>query len=174
MKKKLIVAGLFVLSVALVFILLARRDVATAGPMTQEWAIERAIEIARAYGDDEPREIAAAMMTCAEFEALLDDAVYFPEEMAAIPVWVVVMKGTVRFLAPPLREGPAPPSEYDNMYVVLNALTGEVMEVGARAPGHEILLPASEVPPGLPPQPETPPEPTSPKGAATATPVPKP
>lgn len=161
------------LSVAVVFIFFAWQDLATAGPMTQEWAIERAIEIARAHGNDEPREIAAAMMTYAEFEALLDDAEYFPEEMAAIPVWVVTMKGTVRFPAPPGREGPAPPSEYDSMYVVSNAVTGEVMEVGARAPGHEISLPASKVPTELPSQPESPLEPT-PKVRPTATPVRKP
>lgn len=173
MKRNLIAGGLFVLSVAVVFILFARQDLATAGPMTQDWFIERAMEIARAYGNAEPRDIAAATMSYTEFEALLDDAEYFPEEMAAIPVWVVTMKGTVRFPAPPGREGPTPPSEYDNMYVVLNAVTGEVMEVGSRAPGHEISLPASKVPAEFPYQPESPPEPT-PKSQPTATPVPKP
>ena len=145
-------------------------------PMTQDWFIERAIEIARAHGNDEPRDIAAATMTYAEFEALLDDEAWVPEERGAIPVWVVTMKGTVRFPAPPGPPGheeSVPPSEYDNMYVILNALTGEVMGVGARAPGHEISLPVSEVPPDFPSQPETPPEPT-PKAGATATPVPKP
>lgn len=145
----------------------------SAGPMTQDWVIERAIEIAQVHGNDEPRDIAAATMSYTEFQALLDDAEYFPEEMAAIPVWVVTVKGTVRFPAPPGHEGPAPPSEYDNMYVVLNAVTGEVIELGSRTPGHEFSLPASKVPPGFPPQPETPLEPT-PKGQPTATPVPKP
>lgn len=176
MKKKFIVAGLFVLSLAVVFVLFARRDVATAGPTTQGWFIERAIEIARAHGNDEPRDIAAAAMTYAEFEALLDDEGWFPEERGRIPVWVVTMKGTVRFAQPPGhpgREGSVPPLEFDNMHVVLNALTGEVMRVGARAPGHEFSLPAGEVPPDFPREPVSPPEPTL-EARPTATPVPKP
>lgn len=145
----------------------------SAGPTTQGWFIERAIEIAGVYGSEEPRDIVAAAMSYAEFEALFDDVEYFPEEMAAIPVWAVTMKGTFRFPEPPLREGPAPPTEYDNMYVVLNALTGEVMGCGARAPGHEFSLPTGEVPPDFPREPVSPPEPIL-EARPTATPVPKP
>jgi len=128
------------------------------------------------YGSEEPRDIAAAAMSYAEFEALLDDEGWFPEEEGAIPVWVVTMKGRFRFPeppAPPGSEGLVPPTEYDNMHVVLNALTGEVMGVGARAPGHEFSLPAGEVPPGFPREPVSPPEPTL-EARPTATPVPKP
>jgi hypothetical protein len=135
---------MLVLTVALgLALLLPQQKTAIAKPMTQDEVIKHAIEIAQRNGlIGEPSEITVGKMNYADFYTLLDDVKFIAGDNN-LPVWLIVMKGTVRIeVQPPKLEGPAPPLEFDNIYVLLNATTGEVLELGARMPGHEIKVPA--------------------------------
>lgn len=143
-KKRFVLLGFAVLLLAVAGILLVRQylTMATATPLSQDEVIQRAKDFARANGlVGEPSKVAIAQMTFGESQSLLDDVVAFPAEEASKSVWVVVLEGEVIIESEPGQSGETMPLKFDNIYVVLDAVTGDVIEVGSRTPGHEITLP---------------------------------
>lgn len=99
---------------------------------------EHAIQLARYYGGPEVVTFRGASvvgrMTYGEWAAL--DGGSRAPDMAAREVWVVKISGTiVNRPLPPLPDGTRIRPQYDHMYVVIDAATGQLHEIASWTPG---------------------------------------
>jgi hypothetical protein len=144
-QKRFVLFSLIILLLALAGIVVARQYItlAIASQLSQDEVIQNAKEVARANGlVGEPSKVSIAQMTYEEFERLRPDVVSYDNEESSKSVWVIVMEGDILSEAEPGMSGEtAPPIEFDNIYIVLDAVSNEVIEVGSRTPEHEIILP---------------------------------
>jgi hypothetical protein len=126
---------------------LAQRGQATLQPFTlvEQDAIAKGVEVARKYGlEGAVWGTAARQMSLLEAVRLTggDMRPEFAEAAGKVgrhpstPVWIVVIRGKVAWSQP----GPPQPQFYDNMFVFINAITGEEMDYGAMGDNVPLLL----------------------------------
>lgn len=118
----------------------------TAQPVVSEAeAIRKGVELARQYGlQGETWGVAARQMTLVEAVRLtggdmrldLADAAAKAGRHPSMPVWVVVVRGKVAWNQP----GPTGSRIYDNIFLFINAVTGEGMDYGAMGENAPLLL----------------------------------
>jgi hypothetical protein len=99
-------------------------------------AISKGLEYARAAGlVSQPADMTIAKMNHTGYRKLIEpDGELSQSEMQTDrAVWVLKIKGEVVLNLPG-----AVGDRYDNLTVVIDARTGELVEITARAPGHEV------------------------------------
>jgi len=138
-RKIMIAAGLLGLGAVLALVFVLSRPNPSPTFADQPNAISTGLKYARAHGlVGDPAEITMAKMSYVEFTELIGDEVspYYREHN--MEVWVLSMRGKVLFSMP----GWPPGEEYDNIFVVVDAKTGDPKAIGAR--NQALQLPGGE------------------------------
>jgi hypothetical protein len=141
--------GVILLLVCLLILIgMAAAAASPPSPLDRETLITKAIAQAQAAGlQGTPIAQKDVQMRLSEWTALIDaelgkDAAQFgltPDT----PVFVLAMRGNVEWrlpAGPPLPDQKSP-EHYDNIIVVLNAYTGDLMWVGSYRPGFPMPVP---------------------------------
>jgi hypothetical protein len=132
----------------LVLIRMAAAAASPPSPLDRETLTVKAIAQAQTAGlQGTPTAQRDVQMSLSEWASLIDaelgqDAAQFgltPE----VPVFVLAMRGNVEWRLPagPPRPDQRSPEHYDNIIVVLNARTGDLMWVGSYRPGFPMPVP---------------------------------
>lgn len=132
------------LAIVILIALVVMRNTATAitPPLLAQTDLEtRAVAIARENGlNGNPTAKRAVQMSYAQWLALNNATLGQDASKVGLasdtPVLVVALRGKVAWSAPSQpRPGQTGPEQFDNITVVLNARTGEMVEVFAKYPG---------------------------------------
>lgn len=134
--------GLFLtVVIAVVIVTWLLGPTAGAAPLTQTDIVARAIAHAHRVGlVGTPTSTVSKQMTLGEFNERLDP--FNNVDKQDTQVWLVVLKGNVVHENPPSRTGSISQTNYDNIWVLLNA-GGEVIGWGSQSPNNELDLSAS-------------------------------
>ncbi len=145
--KSLLFAGILTLLLILTFVLASSGRALPTPILDNEILTAKALTEARAAGlIDMPRAQKGIRMDLAEWNALIGldlgaDAANFGLT-SDIPVFILAIKGDVEWQGVGLpKPGQASPEHYDNITVVLNARTGDLIWVGAYYPDHPMPIP---------------------------------
>jgi hypothetical protein len=127
-KKIMIAAGLLGLGVVLALLFVLSRSNPSPTFAEQSNAVSYGLDYARGFGlVGDPAEITIAKMSYVEYRELIGEEVLDYHRKHNMEVWVLSMQGNVLLSMPG-----APPTECDNIFIVLNAQTGDLKAVGAR------------------------------------------
>ena len=145
--KHLLFAGAALLFLMLMFALVTPGKAVPAPVLDDETLTTKALAEARVAGlISAPKAQKAVRMSLAEWNALVGidlgtEAAKFgltPE----IPVFVLAIKGDVEWQGAGLpKPGQEVPEHYDNITVVLNARTGDLIWIGSYYPDHPMPVP---------------------------------
>lgn len=129
MARKITVTGLLGLGVVLALLFVLSRSTPSPTFAEQPNAISIGLLHARAHGlVGDPAEITMAKMSYVEYRELIGEEVLPYHREHNMEVWVLSMRGKVLLSMPGMRY----PTESDNIFIVLNAQTGELKALGAR------------------------------------------
>lgn len=139
MAQKIMAAGLLGLGIVLVLVFVLSQPNASPTFADQPNAISVALYFAKAHGlVGDPAEITIAKMSYVEFTELIGDEVLPYHRKHNMEVWVLDMRGKVSLRMP----GWPPGQEYDHIFVVVDAQTGDPKAIGAR--NQALQLPREE------------------------------
>lgn len=140
--RKWIIASLISVVIVLGGLIIARSTAtnAAAQPLSEGQAIAKALEVAHQAGlQGQPKAIIARQMTLVTFAHLIESDI--PPSAAkvglspATPVWVVGIRGTLQSTLP------GGGGTFNNIFIALNAQTGETIITATRNPGASLPLP---------------------------------
>jgi hypothetical protein len=144
--KSFLFAGILALLILLAFVYASYGRAVSSPILDNETLTAKALTEAYSAGlVDIPKAQKAVQMDLAEWNALVGidlgaDAAYFGLT-SDLPVFILAMKGNVEWRGVDLpKPGQVSPEHYDNITVVLNARTGELIWVGAYYPDHPMPI----------------------------------